>query len=184
MYQSAVANSQRSQASISAAQAQQGSVGTTRGQAVAELEAAKANLKLAELDLASTAVYAPISGVVGDLSARLGSRVSAGGRLLAIVPLDSVFVEANFKETQVTKMAVGQVAEIKIDAYPQQVFTGHIQSISPASGAEFALLPPDNATGNFNKIVQRLAIKVILDQANKQQLLRPGMSAEVTVSLQ
>jgi membrane fusion protein (multidrug efflux system) len=76
------------------------------------------------------------------------------------------------------------VAEIKIDAYPQQLFTGHIQSISPASGAEFALLPPDNATGNFNKIVQRLAIKVILDQANKQQLLRPGMSAEVTVSLQ
>lgn len=183
-YQSAVANSQRAQAGISAAQAQKGSVGTGREQALAELDAAKAALKLAELDLAATEVHAPIDGVVGDLSARLGSRVAAGSRLLALVPVANVFVEANFKETQLTQMKVGQTVDIKIDAYKNQPFSGHIDSISPASGAEFALLPPDNATGNFNKIVQRLAVKVLLDKGNEALLLRPGMSAEVTVNLQ
>jgi membrane fusion protein (multidrug efflux system) len=183
LYQSAQANTQRTQAAINAAQAQKGTVGTGREQALAELDAAKAALKLAELDLASTEVHAPIDGVVGDLAARLGSRVAAGNRLLAIVPVANVFVEANFKETQLTQMHIGQEAEIKIDAYGHQSFTGHIDSISPASGAEFALLPPDNATGNFNKIVQRLAVKVLLDNGNELLVLRPGMSAEVTVSL-
>lgn len=183
LYQSAQANTQRTQAAINAAQAQKGTVGTGREQALAELDAAKAALTLAELDLAATEIRAPIDGVVGDLAARLGSRVAAGNRLLAIVPVANVFVEANFKETQLTKMHIGQEAEIKIDAYGRQAFTGHVDSISPASGAEFALLPPDNATGNFNKIVQRLSVKVLLDKGNELLVLRPGMSAEVTVNL-
>ncbi len=182
-YQSAQANSQRAQASIKAAQAQQSTVGSTRQQALAELDAAKAALTLAELDLAATQVYAPIDGMIGNLSARLGSRVAAGSRLLAIVPIANMFVEANFKETQLTQMKVGQEAEIAVDAYGKHVFTGHVDSIAPASGAEFALLPPDNATGNFNKIVQRLTVKILVDKGNEALLLRSGMSAEVTVNL-
>ncbi len=182
-YQSAVANSQRAAASIAAAQAQKKSVGSSREQALADIDAAKAALKLVELDLAATEVRAPIDGIVGNLAARLGSRVVGGSRLLAIVPLANVFVEANFKETQLTQMHVGQSAEMKVDAYPKQSFMGHIQSIAPASGAEFALLPPDNATGNFNKIVQRVTVKILLDTGNDALLLRSGMSAEVTVNL-
>ncbi|PTQ89046.1 HlyD family secretion protein [Agitococcus lubricus] len=182
-YQSALANAERSQAAIIAAQAQQAAVGTGREQALAEIEAAKASLALAELDLAATEIKAPIAGVVGDLGARLGSRVAVGSRLLAIVPVADVFVEANFKETQLTHMQVGQRAQISVDAYQDKIFTGHVDSIAPASGAEFALLPPDNATGNFNKIVQRLSVKILLDQPNDGLLLKSGMSAQVTVSL-
>ncbi len=137
--------------------------------------------KLAEIDLAATEIRAPISGVVGDLAARLGSRVPVGGRLMAIVPLDSVFIEANFKETQLAAMKVGQKAAIELDAFPGLELTGSIQSLSPASGAEFALLPPDNASGNFNKIVQRVPVKIVLDGGNAEGRLRPGMSAGVTV---
>ena len=180
-YQSAVANSQRAAASIAAAQAQKKSVGSGREQALAEIAAAKATLKLAELDLAATEVRAPIDGVIGNLAARLGSRVVGGSRLLAIVPLANVFVEANFKETQLTQMQAVNVPKLKSMLILNSIF--HIQSVSPASGAEFALLPPDNATGNFNKIVQRLSVKVLLDSGNELLVLRPGMSAEVTVSL-
>lgn len=180
-WQSAAAQSRRAESGIAAARARQGGVGTGREQLVAELDAAKATLKLAEIDLAATEIRAPISGVVGDQAARLGSRVTAGSRLMAIVPLESVFVEANFKETQLAQMQVGQKAEIRLDAYPDLKLTGVIQSLSPASGAEFALLPPDNATGNFNKIVQRVPVKIVLDGVNAEGRLRPGMSVEVTV---
>ncbi|HEX5359849.1 MAG TPA: HlyD family secretion protein [Fluviicoccus sp.] len=180
-WQSAVAQSKRAESGIAAARARQGGAGTGREQLAAELDAARAALKLAEIDLAATEIRAPINGVVGDLAARLGSRVAAGGRLMAIVPLDSVFIEANFKETQLAAMKVGQKAELELDAYPGLKLTGVIQSLSPASGAEFALLPPDNATGNFNKIVQRVPVKIVLNQANADGKLRPGMSAEVVV---
>lgn len=179
-WQSAAAQSRRAESGIAAARARQGGVGTGREQLQAELDAARAALKLAEIDLAATEVRAPVDGVIGDLSARLGSRVAPGVRLLAVVPLESVFIEANFKETQLTRMAVGQKAEIALDAFPDLKLTGTIQSLSPASGAEFALLPPDNATGNFNKIVQRVPVKIVLDQPNAG-CLRPGLSAEVTV---
>jgi membrane fusion protein (multidrug efflux system) len=180
-WQSAVAQSKRAEAGIAAARARQGGAGTGREQLAAELDAARAALKLAEIDLSATEIRAPINGVVGDLAARLGSRVAAGGRLMAIVPLDSVFIEANFKETQLAQMKVGQKAEVELDAYPGLKLEGVIQSLSPASGAEFALLPPDNATGNFNKIVQRVPVKIVLNQANADGRLRPGMSAEVVV---
>ena len=120
--------------------------------------------------------------MIGDLAARVGERVNAGLRLLSIVPLDEVFVEANFKETQLTRMANGQRAEIEIDAYPDEPLTARIDSVSPASGAEFALLPPDNATGNFNKIVQRVPVKLVFENPGALAgRLRPGMSVEVSV---
>jgi membrane fusion protein (multidrug efflux system) len=118
---------------------------------------------LAELDLAATEVRAPIDGVIGRLKPPVWAVVS----LVVVVywplcPLANVFVEANFKETQLTQMqGRPSVPKLAVDAYPKHIFTGHIQSVAPASGAEFALLPPDNATGNFNKIVQRLSVKSV-----------------------
>ena len=120
--------------------------------------------------------------MVGDLAARVGERVNAGMRLLSVVPMSQIYVEANYKETQLTRMAIGQEAEVEVDAFPGRKLTGHIDSLSPASGAEFSLLPPDNATGNFNKIVQRVPVKIVLDiPAELAGLLRPGMSVEATV---
>lgn len=182
VWKSAVAQSHRARSAVTAARARLGGVGTGRAQLLAELDAAKAALALAEMDLAATEVRAPINGVVGDLAARRGGRVAPGARLLAIVPLESVFIEANFKETQLTRMAVGQKVEVALDAFPDLPLTGVVQSLSPASGAEFALLPPDNATGNFNKIVQRVPVRIRLDRPNTDGRLRPGLSAEVTVA--
>ncbi len=139
-YQAAVANSQRAQAGIAASQAQKATVGGHRQQALAELAAAKASLTLAELDVKSTQVYAPINGVVGDLAAKVGMRVAANNRLLAIVPVKDVFVEANFKETQLSHVKLGQEVEIKMDAFKDQPLKGKIVSISDATGAKFSLL--------------------------------------------
>lgn len=176
-YKSAQASVSRSEAGVQAATQQAATLGANQQQLKAELEAARASLQLAELDLAATELRAPIDGVVGDLSARVGERVNAGIRLLSIVPLASVFVEANFKETQLTHMAVGQEVTVEADAYPGQKLKGHINSLAPASGAEFALLPPQNASGNFNKIVQRVPVKIALDDLGSLRgLLRPGMS--------
>jgi len=181
-YKSGTAQVERTQAGIAAARQQSATIDADRGRQEAELEAARAMLKLAEIDHAATELRAPIDGVVGDLAARLGERVNAGLRLLSLVPLDAVFVEANFKETQLTGMRPGQQAEVEIDAYPGQPLRGRIDSVSPASGAEFALLPPDNATGNFNKIVQRVPVKIVFEDAGALAgLLRPGMSVEVSV---
>ena len=101
---------------------------------------------------------------------------------MAVVPLDAVYVVANFKETQLTHVRNGQPVEIRIDSFHNARLTGHVDSLSPASGLEFALLPPDNATGNFTKIVQRVPVKIVLDDHNLTGLLRPGMSAEPTIN--
>lgn len=181
-YKSATAGVARTQAGVKAAREQSSTIDAERRRLDAELQAAHAMLRLAELDLAATEIRAPVDGVIGDLSARVGERVAAGTRLLSVVPLADVFVEANFKETQLTLMSVGQSVEIEVDAFPGQVLRGHIDSLSPASGAEFALLPADNATGNFNKIVQRVPVKILLDdRADLAGRLRPGMSVEVSV---
>lgn len=181
-YKSAQASVSRTEAGVQVATQQSATLGANQQQLKAELEAARASLQLVELDLAATELRAPIDGVVGDLSARVGERVNAGIRLLSIVPLDAVFVEANFKETQLTHMVVGQMVTIEADAFPSQKLKGHINSLAPASGAEFALLPPQNASGNFNKIVQRVPVKVLLDDlGNLRGLLRPGMSVVVEV---
>jgi membrane fusion protein (multidrug efflux system) len=137
---------------------------------------------LAQIDLDATTLRAPIDGTVGDLTAHVGERVAPGTRLLSLVPLQSVYVEANFKETQLTHMAVGQTARVKVDAFPGRSVSGHIDSFSPASGAEWSLLPPQNATGNFTKVVQRVPVRIALDiDPELRGRLRPGMSVVITV---
>jgi membrane fusion protein (multidrug efflux system) len=155
---------------------------SSRARLVAALAAAEAQLQLAEIDLAATSIHAPVAGTVGDLSARLGERVQPGQRLLSLVPLDQLYVEANYKETQLAKMQLGQPVEVEVDAFPGAVLHGHVDSFSPASGAEWALLPAQNATGNFTKIVQRVPVRIAIDDASALAgRLRPGLSVEATV---
>jgi membrane fusion protein, multidrug efflux system len=136
----------------------------------------------AALNVSYTVINSPINGTVGARSLRVGEFVQAGTQLMAVVPLDAVFVVANFKETQLTHIRNGEPVEVVIDSFPGKPIVGHIDSLSPASGLEFALLPPDNATGNFTKVVQRVPVKIVLDGNNRLAgLLRPGMSAEPTV---
>jgi membrane fusion protein, multidrug efflux system len=154
---------------------------TQRAQAIAQRDRAAAMEQQAALNLSYTAVTAPVDGTVGARSLRVGQFVQAGTQLMAVVPLDAVYVVANFKETQLNHVRNGQPVEIKIDSFHSTRLKGHVDSLSPASGLEFALLPPDNATGNFTKIVQRVPVKIVLDDHNLKGLLRPGMSAEPTV---
>jgi membrane fusion protein (multidrug efflux system) len=153
-----------------------------RSQAVAQRDRARAMEQQAALNLSYTAVTAPVDGTVGARSLRVGQFVQAGTQLMAVVPLDAVYVVANFKETQLTHVRSGQPVELTIDGFHGTRLRGHVDSLSPASGLEFALLPPDNATGNFTKIVQRVPVKIVLDDHKLAGLLRPGMSAEPTVN--
>jgi membrane fusion protein, multidrug efflux system len=154
---------------------------TDRAKAVAQLDRARAIEQQAALNLSYTGITAPVDGTVGARSLRVGQFVQAGTQLMAVVPLDAVYVVANFKETQLTHVRNGQPVEIRIDSFRGTKLKGHVDSLSPASGLEFALLPPDNATGNFTKIVQRVPVKIVLDDRKLSGLLRPGMSAEPTV---
>ena len=182
-YLSAVAQVKSASANVEAAKAQLAGIQASREQMLADVNSAQANTRLIGVDASSASVVAPVSGTIGSLSIRLGSRVSPQTRMLAIVPLEKTFVEANFKETQITKMRVGQKVHLKFDAYPDVDFVGHIDSFSPASGAEFSLMPPENATGNFNKVVQRVPVKILLDRKVGDPVIRPGLSAEVKVDL-
>ena len=139
-------------------------------------------LARAERDLGFTTVKAPFDGVVGNKSVQPGQYVQTGGRLLSLVPLDSAYIEANFKETQVARLRPGQRVVIKPDAYGERAVEGRIESIAPASGAEFSMLPPENATGNFTKIVQRLPVRIAVPaEVAREGILRPGLSVEVEV---
>jgi membrane fusion protein (multidrug efflux system) len=144
----------------------------------------QADLDYAKLQLDYTSLRAPAAGVIAKNNAEVGQVVQAGRPLMAIVPLQDVWVEANFKETQLRLMRPGQKAILEVDAYPGQVFEGSLQSISPGTGSVFSLLPPENATGNFVKIVQRVPVKIVLDAAsNNGFVLRPGMSVIATIAL-
>jgi membrane fusion protein (multidrug efflux system) len=154
---------------------------TQRDQAAAQLDRARAVEAQAELNLSYTEITAPVDGTVGARALRVGQFVQAGTQLMAVVPLDQVYVVANFKETQLTHVRDGEPVEIEIDGFHGTRLKGHVDSLSPASGLEFALLPPDNATGNFTKIVQRVPVKIVLDDSRLTGLLRPGMSAEPVV---
>jgi membrane fusion protein, multidrug efflux system len=154
---------------------------TERAKAVAQLDHARAVEQQAALNLSYTEITAPVEGTVGARSLRVGQYVQAGTQLMAVVPLDQVYVVANFKETQLTHVRRGQPVELRVDSFRGTKLKGHVDSLSPASGLEFALLPPDNATGNFTKIVQRVPVKIVLDDHNLNGLLRPGMSAVPTV---
>src|SRR5262249_36800195 len=151
-------------------------------QAEAALAHNEAAQKQAELNLSYTSIIAPDDAVVGNRSLRVGQYVQAGTQLMSLVPLDKAYVVANYKETQLTHVRPGQHVELRVDTYPGRVFQGRIDSLSPASGQEFALLPPDNATGNFTKVVQRIPVKILLNRESKPDVvLRPGMSVIATI---
>ncbi|RJO14412.1 HlyD family secretion protein, partial [Acinetobacter baumannii] len=164
-YLTAQAQLSKAQAAVNAAEAQLGSLQASRAQLLADIQSANANLNLYQVDLASSKVVSPVSGKIGSLAIQKGSRVSPQTRLMAIIPENSLYVQANFKETQIEKMHIGQKVKLKLDAYPSLNFTGKIESFSPASGATFSLMPPDNATGNFNKVVQRIPVRIAIDSS-------------------
>jgi membrane fusion protein (multidrug efflux system) len=152
-------------------------------QAKAAAARAEAVQHQAELNLGYTTVISPIDGVVGNRSLRIGQFVQAGTQLMSIVPAEGAYVVANFKETQLTHVKSGQAVDIEVDMFPGQIVHGHVDSIAPASGQEFALLPPDNATGNFTKVVQRIPVKIALDAEYGPAItLRPGMSVIPTIA--
>jgi membrane fusion protein, multidrug efflux system len=177
-----IAQLQHGKSALLAAQRKVDVLTTDRAKAVAQLDHARAVAQQAALNLSYTQITAPVEGTVGARSLRVGQFVQAGTQLMAVVPLDAVYVVANFKETQLTHVRNGQPVEIRIDSFHSTRLKGHVDSLSPASGLEFALLPPDNATGNFTKIVQRVPVKIVLDDQSLNGLLRPGMSAEPTVN--
>jgi membrane fusion protein (multidrug efflux system) len=178
----AAANLLRAQAALEAEKQQLAVVDAQKREEEARLMQARATLRLAQNDLDNTVIRAPVDGVVGNRAGQTGQYVKAGTQLVSLVPLPRVYVTANFKETQLTLMRPGQPVEVSVDAYPDQVIQGHIESFAPASGAEFSLLPPDNATGNFTKIVQRVPVRVALPANGPlASLLRPGLSVVVRV---
>jgi len=148
--------------------------------AVAQREHYRAAEQQAQLNLGYTTIVAPIGGTVGARSLRVGQYVQAGTQLMAVVPLDAIYIVANFKETQLTDVRPGQPVEVAVDMYPNARIHGHVDSVAPATGLQFALLPPDNATGNFTKIVQRLPVKIVLDRgpAESNPGNSPGNGAE------
>ncbi|MEE3715128.1 HlyD family secretion protein [Tumidithrix elongata RA019] len=152
--------------------------------AQAQVAQANADIALAQQQLEYTIIKAPVSGYVGKLTAQVGQKVQPGQALMSVVPLqtEQVYVEANFKETALQHLRLGQTAEIEVDAYPGEVFRATVAGISPATGASFALLPPDNATGNYNKVIQWLPVRLAFrPDADPQHKLRAGLSVKVTV---
>ncbi|WP_325435294.1 HlyD family secretion protein [Pseudomonas nitroreducens] len=181
-FKSARANSDKARASLLAARRQLDVIRSQRQQAQAALEQAIAVRDLARLDLGYTELRAPVDGYIGNRRARVGSYVAAGTQLLAVVPAQGLWVDANFKEDQLARMQPGQAVTIEADILPGKVFHGHLDSLAPATGAQFSILPPENATGNFTKIVQRVPVRVRLDDADgRLGNLRPGLSVLVEV---
>ncbi|NEH59308.1 HlyD family efflux transporter periplasmic adaptor subunit [Rhizobium leguminosarum] len=174
----AAAAVERDRAALVTAQNKVPVLQTEREQTVAQRDRAAAAAQQAELNLSYTDIVAAVDGTVGARSIRVGQYVTSGTQLMAVVPLHAVYVVANFKETQLTHISPGQSVEIKVDSFPDISIKGHVDSVSPASGLEFSLLPPDNATGNFTKIVQRIPVKIVIDDEALSGLLRSGMSVE------
>ncbi|MBV8811031.1 MAG: HlyD family secretion protein [Acidobacteriaceae bacterium] len=153
-------------------------------QAQAAVQQRQADLNQANLNLGYTILRAPVDGIISKKNAEPGMQVSPGQQIMAVVPLDDIWITANYKETQLKNMRVGQKVEISVDTYGGRKYRGHIDSIAAASGARFSLLPPENATGNYVKVVQRIPVKVVLEPGeNRDRSLRPGMSVEPTVLL-
>jgi len=172
----------RDKAALTAAQGQTDVLRAQLAQAIATLAHKRAAEQKAELDLGHTTITAPVDGVVGNRTLRVGQFVQAGTDLMAVVPLQQTYIVANFKETQLTDIRKGQSVAIEVDTFPDAKITGRVDSIAPASAGEFALLPPDNATGNFTKVVQRIPVKIVFDPQNDAAgRLRPGMSVEPVV---
>ena len=158
-------------------------LGAQEAQAEAALAAQKASLEVARINLGYTSIVAPQDGVIGQRQVKPGQFVPVGGQVTSLTPLPNVWVIANFKETQLTHMAVGQKAEVSVDTFPGHTLKGHVLAFAPGSGQQFSLLPPDNATGNFTKVVQRVAVKILIDDTDGlTDKLRPGMSVVTTVA--
>ena len=179
------ANAQLTQAdaSITAQRSQLTSTQAAAESADAKVEAARAEVEGAQLELDRTKIHAPMNGTVTKKDVVVGQILSPGRVALSIVSSDDIWVLANFKETQINEMRVGQCVNVHVDAYPDQHFKGHVQSLSPSTGATFSLVPQDTATGNFTKIVQRVPVKIVLDAESKASgLLRAGLQVTATVS--
>ena len=180
----ATAGVAQAQATLEAERRSASSLGSARDQTLAQAQAAQAAVEQARLDLSRAEIRAPISGVVGARAVRPGQYVKPGGSLMSIVPLGRAYVVANFKETQVARLRVGQPVVIRADAFGGQSLTGKIDSFAPATGSEFALIPVENAVGNFTKIAQRVPVKIAVDPVSKLGgALRPGLSVEVKVDV-
>jgi membrane fusion protein, multidrug efflux system len=172
----------RNQAELESERRQMGVLDTQESQLRAEMKAKRAQLALANITLGYTRIVAPVDGMVGERGVRAGQYVRPGAQVISVVPLDTVWIVANYKETQLTRVAVGQRASITVDSFPGVTISGHVDSIAPASGSQFTLLAPDNATGNFTKVVQRIPVKIVLDPGHALAgKLRPGMSVIATI---
>ncbi|ULU24468.1 HlyD family secretion protein [Dyella terrae] len=169
-------------AALDQAQARIADLNAQIAQAHAQLEAAQASARQSKLDLEDTLIRSSLAGRVGDRSVRVGQYAQPGTRMMTVVPVQNVYLTANFKETQIGQMRAGQRASVHIDALPDTELHGVVESFAPGTGAEFALLPPENATGNFTKIVQRVPVRIRLDTDEQtRKLLVPGLSVTVKV---
>ncbi|WP_119270056.1 HlyD family secretion protein [Taklimakanibacter deserti] len=178
----AQASVETAKAGLTSAQANVAVLAAQRVEAERALDQDRNTLQQKKLDLDRTVIRAPFDGVIGNRNVQAGQFVSPGQRLLALVPLSQIYVDANYKETQLADIHVGAPAEISVDAYDDKPVTGTVESIAPASGAVFSLLPPDNATGNFTKVTQRLAVRIVVPaKVAAESLLRPGMSVVVSI---
>jgi membrane fusion protein (multidrug efflux system) len=185
VFKTARADSEKAQAAFAAAQRQLDVITTQKQQARAALMQAEAERQLAQLNLGYTTLRAPVDGSIGNRRVRLGAFVEAGSPLLAVVPSRGLWIDANFKEDQLAHMKPGQPVTIRADVLPGREFHGRLGSLAPATGAQFSVLPPENATGNFTKIVQRVPVRVLLDERDATLgELRPGLSVTADIDTQ
>jgi len=178
----AVAGGDRSRAVLAAAQQQLEVIATQKQEAQAALNAAEAELEIAELNLSYTELRAPMDGLTGNRSAQIGAYATIGSQLMSLIPSHGLWVDANFKEDQLARIHPGAPATVKVDLLGGKKLCGHVVSIAPATGSQFSILPSENATGNFTKIVQRVAVRILLDGDNAlSSQLRPGLSVTAWV---
>ncbi len=182
-YRRAHAEQEKAKADKTVAERQLAVLDARHQQILAALAQAQANLEMARLNLSYTDIRAPFDGVIGNRRAWSGSFVSSGTQLLSLVPAHGLWIDANFKENQLAHMRAGQPATIVADVLPNHTFKGHVASLAPATGSRFSILPAENATGNFTKIVQRVPVRIALEgDGAKLDVLRPGLSVIVTVN--
>lgn len=183
--EAAAAQHQADVAALASARQQVDILEAQVAQGEAQLARSKAALEAARLRLSYTEIHAPIDGIVGQRTVRVGAYAQVGAPMLAVVPLASAYVEANFRETQLARMRVGQRVDIAVDMLPGTTLHGHVASLAPASSVSFSPIAPDNATGNFTKVVQRLPVKIVIDPGqDAARLLKVGMSVTPTVMLE
>jgi len=181
-YKEALAAGEKSRAALTAAQRQLEVIASQKQQTQAALASAVAERDLAQLNLSYTELRAPIDGTIGNRSAQVGAYASTGAQLISLVPAHGLWIDANFKENQLGQMRPGAPASVSVDLISGARFHGHVVSIAPATGAQFSVLPPENATGNFTKIVQRVAVRIVIDDNDDAiGLLRPGLSVTAKV---